>query len=284
MSNISICLTAGTVILLLEHNDQGSYGVVINRVTDHSLSTAVKNLPNDLIKSFQNNDVSFGGMVRRVQYLHDLANCGGNPIPYCTKPMFYGGQLAKISNYVKYGNINYKESNSNSITNDSGNNNHSNNDVTNNMNKSRSNSSCNHSEIDSNNIDMNETESKLRAKKFKFIVGCCTWDEGMLAQELTAGYWISSISQPDLILEKSLNLSTKNFNNYNINNNIINDKDIVLKDINNIINDNRSEKEEDRDVWNYLLKKLGAPFSGLSQIPEWVDTSYLESSDWSNTN
>jgi putative AlgH/UPF0301 family transcriptional regulator len=71
------------VILLLEHNEQGSYGVVINRMTDHTLETAVKNLPAGLIKSFQKNDVFFGGMVRRVLYLHDQSNCDGNLIPFC---------------------------------------------------------------------------------------------------------------------------------------------------------------------------------------------------------
>lgn len=41
-----------SVILLLEHNTQGTYGIVLNRPTYHKLGDAVKNLPTEILDNF----------------------------------------------------------------------------------------------------------------------------------------------------------------------------------------------------------------------------------------
>jgi hypothetical protein len=67
------------VILLLEHNSKGSYGVVINRGTNRTVESSVKNLPANLLEAFGGNSIAFGGMVRRLTYLHDVQQVGGGP-------------------------------------------------------------------------------------------------------------------------------------------------------------------------------------------------------------
>ena len=78
------------VVLLLDHNTQGTYGVVLNRPTSHTLETAVKNLPQPLLEGFGQNKVAFGGMIRRLQYLHDLpeAGEGATQLPLCRSEMY----------------------------------------------------------------------------------------------------------------------------------------------------------------------------------------------------
>lgn len=87
-------------ILILEHSSKGSYGLVINRPTDHDLGYAVKNLPMDIYNKFRKANVSFGGMVRRLQYLHNIPSCGGSIIPGCSEPLFAGGDITKAMSIV----------------------------------------------------------------------------------------------------------------------------------------------------------------------------------------
>jgi len=89
------------VILLLEHNTSGSYGVVINRPSRHTLASAVKNLPGPILDSFGQKQVGFGGMVRRLQFLHSSPEVAGTPIPLCARPFFAGGKIAIASDLVK---------------------------------------------------------------------------------------------------------------------------------------------------------------------------------------
>ncbi len=91
------------VILLLDHNTQGTYGVVLNRPTSHTLDTAVKNLPAPLLDSFGRNRVSFGGMIRRLQYLHDIPEAGEGSIelPLCKQQLFAGGDLDTVLSLVE---------------------------------------------------------------------------------------------------------------------------------------------------------------------------------------
>ena len=88
------------VILLLEHNTTGSYGVVINRPTSHTLSSSVKNLPSHILDRFGSNRVGFGGMVRRLQYLHKFPSVAGTVIPLCVGPFFSGGKIADATALV----------------------------------------------------------------------------------------------------------------------------------------------------------------------------------------
>lgn len=89
------------VILLLEHNTTGSYGVVINRPLNHTLASAVKNLPLQILDGFGKNSVSFGGMVRRLQYLHDCPQVAGLAVPLCRGPFYAGGKITEATRLVK---------------------------------------------------------------------------------------------------------------------------------------------------------------------------------------
>ncbi len=92
------------LILLLEHGENGSYGIVINRPTQHTLGSAVKNLPADFSNKFGKMKVGFGGLVRRMQFVHSISSCGGVKIPYCNDAvdLFAGGSLAAAMSHVKH--------------------------------------------------------------------------------------------------------------------------------------------------------------------------------------
>lgn len=90
-----------SVILMLEHGENGSYGVVINKPTSHTVKGAVVNLPTELLKRFGDAPVLFGGPVRRMQYLHSMPSCGGSTVPYCSRPMFAGGSITKALSLVR---------------------------------------------------------------------------------------------------------------------------------------------------------------------------------------
>jgi putative transcriptional regulator len=91
-----------TVILLLEHSETSSYGIVLNRPTTHTLSTAVKNLPQEFVSQFGPCQISFGGMVRRMQWIHPFENCGGVLIPNCaTQSLYAGGTIHRALSFVR---------------------------------------------------------------------------------------------------------------------------------------------------------------------------------------
>jgi putative AlgH/UPF0301 family transcriptional regulator len=90
-----------SIILVLENSDKGTYGLVVNRPTSHTLHSAVTNLPNEMIAQFGSANVAFGGMVRRLQYLHTIPNCGGFEIPHCSTPLYAGGMIKKVLSSVK---------------------------------------------------------------------------------------------------------------------------------------------------------------------------------------
>lgn len=82
------------VILVLEHNTEGSYGVVLNKpVAGHSLDTAVANLSTQILSCFGKQKVFFGGMMRRLNFLHRFPSVAGSPIPLCRQPFFAGGNI-----------------------------------------------------------------------------------------------------------------------------------------------------------------------------------------------
>mmetsp|Transcript_10822 Transcript_10822/g.16302 ORF Transcript_10822/g.16302 Transcript_10822/m.16302 type:complete len:284 (+) Transcript_10822:453-1304(+) len=84
-------------ILILEHSaTNGSYGIAVNKPSEHSLGSAVKNLPSEL-DVFANNPVSFGGMIRRLQCIHDVPSFGGSKIPNCwKKQLYFGANLPRM--------------------------------------------------------------------------------------------------------------------------------------------------------------------------------------------
>jgi len=90
-----------SVVLILEHNTNGSYGVVLNRSTKHTLQKAVKNLPSSFLEKFGSNRVAFGGMVRRLQYLHNCPEAAGVAIPLCAKAFYAGGNIQEALRLVE---------------------------------------------------------------------------------------------------------------------------------------------------------------------------------------
>ncbi len=85
-----------TVILVLEHSAVGSYGVVINLPTDVTLAAGVKNLPTELAKLLGHTPLMKGGLVRRLQCIHPIPDCGGSPIPYSEGLAFSGADASKL--------------------------------------------------------------------------------------------------------------------------------------------------------------------------------------------
>lgn len=85
------------IVLLLEHNEHGSYGIIINKKTDHNVDTSTLNMPKELLKYFGKNSVFFGGNLPRCQILHPFKECGGKLIPGCSTPWydFSNGSIQK---------------------------------------------------------------------------------------------------------------------------------------------------------------------------------------------
>jgi putative AlgH/UPF0301 family transcriptional regulator len=72
------------VVLLLMHNDDGSYGIVMNRPTMYKFGEAAVGIPDDILSPFLDNSVSFGGLIRRLSCMHPFPNCGGYLVPHCS--------------------------------------------------------------------------------------------------------------------------------------------------------------------------------------------------------
>jgi putative AlgH/UPF0301 family transcriptional regulator len=90
-----------SVVLLLEHTTDYSYGIIVNKKSDHTLDSATLNLPEDILTAFGGNEVMYGGNIRRLQYLHPHANCGGDEIPGTSIPFFHSGNIAKAIKKTK---------------------------------------------------------------------------------------------------------------------------------------------------------------------------------------
>ena len=165
-----------SVILLLEHNSKGSYGVVINHRTGHSIRSSVKNLPENILETFGHRSVAFGGMVRRLTYLHDVPQVGGISIPTCKQPLYAGGEILKALTFVK-------EARAAAIATSASN-------------------------ADSDNVSSSDCyEDSLEndpTERFTFFVGCCLWEGGNLEKELASGYWIPTYSRPDIVLDLAM--------------------------------------------------------------------------------
>lgn len=173
-----------SVILLLEHNSKGSYGVVINNMTGHSVKSSIKNLPENIINTFGYNSVSFGGMVRRLTYLHDVPQVGGISIPTCKRPLFAGGEVSKALAFVKEEKAKEKAAAVAAI-----------------------NDPLNSTSIDSTSGESGRVTVKTinpAAERFRFFVGCCLWEGGNLEKELKSGYWIPTHSEPDTVLDLAM--------------------------------------------------------------------------------
>ena len=89
------------VVLLLEHGEQGSYGVVLNKPTRHLLETGVLNLPENILSSFGKNSVHCGGFIRRLQVLHNVPDALGTAIPHGGSSVFAGCSIEEAARLVK---------------------------------------------------------------------------------------------------------------------------------------------------------------------------------------
>jgi putative AlgH/UPF0301 family transcriptional regulator len=173
-----------SVILLLEHNSKGSYGVVINNMTGHSVKSSIKNLPENIINTFGYNSVAFGGMVRRLTYLHDVPQVGGISIPTCKRPLFAGGEVSKALAFVKEEKAKEKAAAVAAI-----------------------NDPLNPDTVDNTSGESDRETMKTvnpAAERFRFFVGCCLWEGGNLEKELKSGYWIPTHSEPDTVLDLAM--------------------------------------------------------------------------------
>jgi putative transcriptional regulator len=88
------------VILLTEHNEKGSFGLIINKPIPMYLNEALENAP-----AFDSR-LSLGGPVQKetLHYLHQL----GDIIPNSTEVMdgvFWGGDFETIKDLIKSGQI-----------------------------------------------------------------------------------------------------------------------------------------------------------------------------------
>ncbi len=88
------------VILLVEHNENGSVGFILNRPIKINISEIVENFP-----EFES-EVYFGGPVNQnnLFYIHTL----GNLIEGCTEVMpglFWGGNFEKLKSLILAGKI-----------------------------------------------------------------------------------------------------------------------------------------------------------------------------------
>jgi putative AlgH/UPF0301 family transcriptional regulator len=268
------------VILLLEHNSKGSYGVVINRGTNRTVESSVKNLPANLLEVFGGNSIAFGGMVRRLTYLHDVQQVGGVPIPTCKTPMYAGGPTLKAVSFVK----------------DSGD-----------------------PEIDNSKSQKSSNVQQCDpAERFRFFVGCCLWEADELEKELNSGYWIPVHSEPDTLLKLAMptsaeiielgNSTLENNSSDNIDSKNSEIVDIVIKAegiveenidgeirkptiqeiMDSVASNDDDEFDEDYDheenygvdTWKILLRSLGEPFSSLAELPKRFSAKNIESADF----
>ena len=86
------------VILLLQHEKSGSYGVVINHPSSMKLSAVVKNLPSDVLDIFSSKLTYYGGPTKRLQCIHNISHLDGTKIPLHSKNVFlYTGGITKDS-------------------------------------------------------------------------------------------------------------------------------------------------------------------------------------------
>ncbi len=95
-----------SLILILESSPAGVYGLVVNKPCFDTLRRTVHNLPDNLLSAFGSNAVFFGGLVRRLQYLHSDASSDGQPVPFSKFPFFAGGRVADAYASVKENPLN----------------------------------------------------------------------------------------------------------------------------------------------------------------------------------
>jgi putative AlgH/UPF0301 family transcriptional regulator len=146
------------VILVLQHDNTGSYGVVINHRSDKPLCDVVKNLPHNILNVFSSNPTYYGGPTKRLQSIHNFPNMDGDRIPMASMSddfqLFTGG-------------------------------------VTNNNLEKLS------SELAATATATAESDGSAAAyasrDSFHFFTGCCTWNSGEIQRQIAEGYWMPMV-------------------------------------------------------------------------------------------
>ena len=85
-----------------KHLYLGTYGIIINKISNpqKDLKSGVKHLPPDLQNLFANNLVYRGGLIRRLQVLHTVPECGGTSIPFSSSPLYKSLDIQKAVNHI----------------------------------------------------------------------------------------------------------------------------------------------------------------------------------------
>lgn len=93
-----------TVVLLCEHNEEGSFGFVLNKYLDISLSELVDELPDTT------NRISMGGPVQtsNLYFLHTVGPDIEGSIPI-TKNLYLGGRFEALRDQMLAGKIDDKQ-------------------------------------------------------------------------------------------------------------------------------------------------------------------------------
>lgn len=93
-----------TVVLLCEHNEEGSFGFVLNKYLDISLSELVDELPDTA------NRISMGGPVQtsNLYFLHTVGPDIEGSIPI-TKNLYLGGRFEVLRDQLLSGKIDDKQ-------------------------------------------------------------------------------------------------------------------------------------------------------------------------------
>lgn len=96
-----------SVILILKHDVEGTYGICINKPLSTPissivpLSNAITNLSDEAMEIFSKHTLFYGGRVHRLNMLHPFPSAGGNLIPMCTTPTFSGGSIDAVAKLFK---------------------------------------------------------------------------------------------------------------------------------------------------------------------------------------
>lgn len=148
-----------TVVLLLQHGASGSYGLVLNRPSPHTVSSAVRNLPADFMSAFGAVKVRIGGPMRRMQVIHRVPEMGGSPLPVMTSSTSseVQGDGEEEGEGVLYAGINIKAA--------------------------------------VPYMKQHPADGRLLA----YFVGCALWGPGQLQEELAQGTWIVAQPLPGVL-------------------------------------------------------------------------------------
>jgi putative transcriptional regulator len=90
-----------SVVLLAEHNSEGSFGVIINKPLTMNFNEVVRNFPEFKAKVF------LGGPVKtdNLFYLHTLGDIVENSLPIL-EGLYWGGDLERVKELITLGMIN----------------------------------------------------------------------------------------------------------------------------------------------------------------------------------